>query len=303
MRAIPFFTIALGLAASIGMSGTALAQQRTQEVSFQVAGQKVVGTLELPAGAAATSAAPPVVLMLHGFTGSRHELATPAVKEGIFAHAAKAWAGQGLASLRIDFRGSGQSEGQFADTTISGQAIDALAAIEFLKTQKAVDASRLAVVGWSQGGAVATLVAARSPSPIRAVALWAPVAVPSDTFPGFLGADYVKKGLASGGQPVTTKLPWGAEVSLKTAFFEDLYKVSPVAELARYAGPVFVAVGSKDPVVTPQPAMGQLLLSYHRGPGELWLRPMDHSFNAFVDATTLDEMIGATAGFFQRNLR
>ena len=70
MRAIPFFTIALGLAASIGMSGAALAQQRTQEVSFQVAGQKVVGTLELPAGAAATSAAPPVVLMLHGFTGS-----------------------------------------------------------------------------------------------------------------------------------------------------------------------------------------------------------------------------------------
>ena len=76
-----------------------------------------------------------------------------------------------------------------------------------------------------------------------------------------------------------------------------------VAVHSRAADAVFVAVGSKDPVVTPQPAMGQLLLSYHRGPGELWLRPMDHSFNAFVDATTLDEMIGATAGFFQRNLR
>ncbi len=279
-----------------GLAGTARAGE---VVSFQVAGQKVVGTLELPAGVAA----PPVVLMLHGFTGSRNELATPAVKEGIFARAAQAWAAQGLASLRIDFRGGGDSEGTFADTTLSGQAADALAAIDYLKTLKSVDASRLALVGWSQGGAVATMVATRSTSPIRAVALWAPVSNPAATYPAFLGHDYVKRGLASGGQAVSTKLPWGAEVSLRTPFFEELYRFSPVAELAQYSGPVFVAVGTNDPVVTPQPAMGQILLSYHRGVGELWVRTMDHSFNAFMNTTTLDELVQATAGFISKHIR
>ncbi|WP_088284692.1 S9 family peptidase [Ideonella sp. A 288] len=294
MRHFKLLAACIGVASLSAVSAAVLAQQ---VVSFQVAGQKVVGTLELPANVSTA----PVVLMLHGFTGSRNELATPAVKEGIFAHAAKAFAAQGLASLRIDFRGSGESEGQFEDTTLTGQAADALAAIDFLKTLKSVDVSRLSVVGWSQGGAVATMVAARSATLVRSVALWAPASVPAATYPAFLGVEYVKSGLASGGKAVSTKLPWGAEVSLKTAFFEDLYKVSPVAELARYSGPVFVAVGTNDPVVTPQPAMGQVLLSYHPGPGELWVRPMDHSFNAFVNATTLDEMVDATSAFIRRH--
>lgn len=296
MRVLPSLAAGLGLAMCLLTGAPAWAQQ---VVSFTVAGQKVLGTLELPAGVAR----PPVVLMLHGFTGSRNELATPAVKEGLFAHAAQAWARQGIASLRIDFRGSGESDGSYADTTLSGQATDALAAIAYLKTLTTVNAKRLAVVGWSQGGAVATMVAARSPQRPRAVALWAPVAMPSATFPAFLGADVVQRGLASGGQAVTTQLPWGAEVALKTPFFEDLYKVSPVTELSRYRGPVFVAVGTQDAVVKPQPAMGQVLLDYHPGGGELWVRPMDHSFNAFQGAAQFDELVAATGRFLRRHLR
>ena len=100
---------------------------------------------------------------------------------------------------------------------------------------------------------------------------------------------------------VTTKTPWGRELALKTGFFEDLFKIDPVAELAGYRGPVFVAVGSNDQVINPQPAMGQILLSYHRGSGVLWVRPMDHSFNSFQTADTLDELIDATRTFIERN--
>lgn len=270
-----------------------------QIVSFRVGGQKVVGTLELPAEATS----PPVVLMLHGFKGSRDEMTTPLVKEGVFAHAAKRLAAQGLASLRIDFRGGGDSEGSFEDTTISAQADDALAAIDYLRTVSAVDASRLAVLGWSQGGAVATLVAARSRHQPVAIVLWAPVSNPGVTLPTLLGADFAKRALASKGRAVTTQLPWGQDVTLKSGYFEDLHRLSPAAELARYPGPVFVAVGTKDPVVTPQPAMGQLLLNYHRGPHELWVRPMDHRFDVFNTDATLDELVDASAAFIFRHSR
>lgn len=273
--------------------------QAAEQVVFHVAGQKLVGTLELPASATPA----PVVLMLHGFTGSRHELATPSVPEGIFARAAKDLAAQGLASLRIDFRGGGDSEGRFEDTTLHGQLTDALAAVELLATLKSVDASRLTVLGWSQGGAVATMVAARSTRPVQSVVLWTPVANPAANFADFLGADYVKAGLASGGKALTHKMPWGAEIALKTAFFEDLYRVSPVAELARYRGPVFVAVGTQDTVVRPQPAMGELLLNYHPGPNQLWVRPMDHTFNAFTNADTLAQLVRDSAAFIQRYQR
>jgi cephalosporin-C deacetylase-like acetyl esterase len=184
---------------------------------------------------------------------------------------------------------------------LAGQIKDALAAVDFLQTEKAVDASRLSLVGWSMGGAVASAVAGRSTHPICAVALWAPLTNPPMTFSGFLGADYMASGLNSGDTVVTTKTPWGKEIALKAGFFEDLFRIDPIAELARFRGPVFVAAGSNDEVIKPQPAMSRTLLTYHLDPGELWVRSMDHSFNAFRTSATVDELIAATLQFIQKN--
>lgn len=268
-------------------------------VSFRVDGQKVVGTLEVPDG----TAKPAVILLLHGFNGNRNELEIPSLKQGVFVRAANAWAKQGLASLRIDFRGGGDSEGSFADTTISGQVKDALAAIEFLQTQSSVDPKRLALVGWSQGGAVAAIAAGRTKQRLAALALWNAETMPAATIEALFGPELVKSGLGSAGRATAVKLPWGVEVSLKTAFFEDLFAVDPVAELAKYPGPLFVAVGTKDTLIYPQPQSGRLLLAYHQGIGELWVRPMDHAFNVFEETRTIDELIEATGAFVARHLR
>jgi dienelactone hydrolase len=274
-----------------GISAAVQAAERT--VAFAVDGQKVVGTLALPDGVAS----PPVILMLHGFTGSRDELEIPAVKEGIFERSARMWADKGVASLRIDFRGSGDSDGEFKDTTLDGQVKDALAALDFLAAGGEVDRTKMAVVGWSMGGAVGSAVAGRTTHPLTSVTLWAPATNMASSLTFLMGPDFIRKGLASGGKPVTGKLPWGADVSLRTGFFESLYKIDPVAEITRYHGPLLVAVGSKDETVFPQPAAGEVLLGYHDGPEELLVWPMDHVFNAFQDAETVDELIAKTGDF------
>lgn len=274
-------------------SGVAQAAPIEKIVVFKVDGQTVVGTLELPEG----RKRPPVVLLLHGFKGSRDELQIPSLNEGIFKRAADAWAARGLASLRIDFRGGGDSEGAFEDTTISGQAKDALAALEFLQTEESIDPSRISLVGWSQGGAVASLVAGQTPYPLTAVALWNPLSMPASTMMANFGGDTVNAGLASQGDAVPVTMPWGLKTALKPAYFQDLFSIDPVAELARYSGPVFVAVGTKDDIIYPQPQSGQMLLAYHNGPGELWVRPMDHIFNVFQETATVDELIDATGTF------
>jgi len=298
------FGVLMVLLAQYPACASAATTQKT--ISFQVDGQKVVGTLELPDGAVK----PAVILLLHGFKGSRNELEIPSLKEGVFTRAANAWAAKRLASLRIDFRGGGDSEGSFEDTTISGQVKDALAAIEFLQTEKSIDPTRMALVGWSQGGAVAEITAGRTKRRLAAVALWNPVILPAATSEAILGVDVVKAGLAGGGRATSFKLPWGAEASLKTAYFEDLFSVDPVADLARYTGPVFVAVGTNDTAIYPQPELGRMLLAYHGGSGrgsvrgadELWVRPMDHVFNVFQETHTVDELIEATGAFVAKHL-
>lgn len=277
-------------------SGAAFAAEKV--IDFQVDGKKIVGTLNVPDGVTK----PPAILLLHGFTGSRNELEIPAVKEGIFARAARMWAEKGVASLRIDFMGSGDSEGDYADTTMQGQVNQALAALDFLAAAPEVDKDKLALVGWSMGGAVGSAVAARTEQELDAVALWAPGTNMGSAMTFILGPDTVKKGLAAGDAAVEGTLPWGAKVSLKGPFFQSLYLIDPVAEISEYDGPLLVAVGSKDDVVFPQPAAGQVLLDYHEGDEELIVWPMDHAFNAFENAETVDKLVNATGDFIAKHL-
>ncbi|WP_395676122.1 alpha/beta hydrolase family protein [Inquilinus sp.] len=281
------------------LSAAAAGQAAEKNVEFTVDGQTVVGTLNLPDGVVK----PPAVLLLHGFTGSRDELEIPAAKEGIFRRAARIWAARGFASLRIDFRGNGDSGGAFADMTLQGQVKDALAALDLLASEGEVDKDRIALVGWSMGGAVGAIVAGRTTHKLTSVSLWAPGTNMPASVALLFGADLVKQGLASGDAPVTAKLPWGAEVSLKSGFFRSLYAIDPVAEIARYKGPLLVAVGTKDDVVFPQPIAGQVLLDNHDGPEELWVQPMDHAFNAFEGVEMVDALIAKTGDFIAAGIK
>jgi alpha/beta superfamily hydrolase len=274
-----------------------LAAEKT--VRFAVDGQQVVGTLELPDGVAR----PPVILLLHGFESTRDELEIPSVKEGVFRRAARLWSSRGLASLRIDFRGGGDSDGKFADTTYSGQIRDALAAIDFLAASDDVDHERISVVGWSMGGAVACAAAGRTVHSLASVSLWAPATNMGSVMTFIFGPDVMRKGLAGGDKALTAKLSWGDQVTLRPAFFQDLFTVDPVAEIASYRGPLLVAVGTNDDIVFPQPASGKLILDYHKGPGELWVQPMDHIFNTQQDAAMVDRLIAKTGDFVQASLK
>lgn len=259
---------------------------------FPVLGQRVTGTLCLPRGGPA-----PVVLMLHGFTGSRDEMPVAGVGEGVFSRSARRLAQQGLASLRIDFRGSGTSEGDFSDTTYEGQIADAVAAVQVLQAEPRVQGQRLALLGWSQGGLVAATVAGRLKSPL-ATALWAAVADPVESLGGTMGPEVLAAGLKTGNVALPIHLSW-KDIALKQGYFDGMMALNPVAELAAYAGPLFVAHGLWDTAVLPHAA--DRFLAAHTGPHQAWIEAMDHSFNATQGPEMLDRLLDATALFFRQN--
>lgn len=288
MRPALWFAAALTL-----LPAPILAEEHT--IRFAVEGQTVVGTLSLPPGDPA-----PVVLLFHGFTGSRDELPVAGTDEGVFSRTARLLRDEGIASLRIDFRDSGESDGAFEFTTYERQVADGLAALDWLAAEPRVRGDRIALIGWSQGGLVATAVAGRSNRPV-AVALWAAVADPVPTMTGALGEAAVAAGLAAGpDEAVPITLPWGAEIALRRGFFEGMAAFSPTAEIAAWRGPLFVAQGSRDDLVPP--ASAEALIAAHSGPHALWMQDMDHVFNVFGGPETLDALVAATLDFFAPHL-
>ncbi|WP_341211691.1 alpha/beta fold hydrolase [uncultured Limimaricola sp.] len=262
----------------------------SDRVAIEVEGTEVFGTLALPPDGPA-----PTVLLLHGFTGDRDELDIAGTGEGVFRRTARLLAEAGYASLRIDFRGSGEStEGfAFADTTFESQIADAGAALDWL-AQDDRTAGPLYLIGWSQGGLVAATLAGRG-ADIEAMALWAAVADPQITFSTLFGAEVLAAGVMSE-TPTTVTLPWEAQVTLGQPFFEGIIEADPVGEMSSYDGPLFVAQGTNDATV--DPAQAEMLLGAHEGREELWLREMDHTFDAFEGPERLDEMVAATVAFF-----
>lgn len=69
---------------------------------------------------------------------------------------------QGIAVLRYDDRGVAKSTGDFSSATSDDFADDAESAVEFLRTRRDVDPNKIGIVGHSEGGLIAPIVAARS---------------------------------------------------------------------------------------------------------------------------------------------
>lgn len=75
---------------------------------------------------------------------------------------------QGLAVLRIDDRGTAESEGDFSKATSMDFATDVIASMKWLTTQKEIDPLRIGLIGHSEGGMIAPMVAAMQPTPAPA---------------------------------------------------------------------------------------------------------------------------------------
>jgi pimeloyl-ACP methyl ester carboxylesterase len=117
---------------------------------------KLAGTLTIPRGAKSS----PAVILITG-SGSQDR------NETVFGHRpflvlADYLTRRGIAVLRVDDRGIGGSSAGASTATTENFAGDILAGIEFLKAHKEINPKQIGLIGHSEGGMVAPIVAARS---------------------------------------------------------------------------------------------------------------------------------------------
>lgn len=146
---------------------------RIGAVNFTNGDVSLAGTLTLPEG---PGPFPAVVLVTGSGAQDRDE---NIFGFKVFATLADHLTRQGIAVLRYDDRGVGDSTGSIAQSTADDFAQDALAAIEQLTKVPTIDGNRIGILGHSEGGTVAAIAAAKSPT-VKFVVMLAGPGLPGD---------------------------------------------------------------------------------------------------------------------------
>ena len=148
---------------------------REELVAYQggTEGVRLGATLTLPSGGGPF---PAVVLIAGSGPQARDE---NAFGHPIFLVLADYLTRHGIAVLRYDKRGLGQSTGDLATATSADFAADANAGVAYLKTRPEIDSRQIGLIGHSEGGVVAPMVANMNPI-VAFIVLMAGPAVPGD---------------------------------------------------------------------------------------------------------------------------
>jgi pimeloyl-ACP methyl ester carboxylesterase len=131
---------------------------------------------------------------------------------------------QGIAVLRYDDRGTAASTGDFNASTTQDFASDVEAGIAYLRTRAEIDAERIGLIGHSEGGLIAPMVAVANPEAVAFIVLMAG--------PGLTGEEilYMQSGLIASASGATEEAIANSRVEQEALF--KVLKEAPDADVA-----------------------------------------------------------------------
>jgi len=201
----------------------------TRKISFENAsGHNLAALLDMPEGDEPIAYA----LFAHCFTCSKDY-------KGV-VRVSRALVGEGIAVLRFDFTGLGESEGDFADTTFSSNVADLVAAAEYMDRE--LEAPKL-LIGHSLGGAAVLHAGAQIPSATAVATLAAPSS--TDHLAGVIRSSSAE---IEGAGEAEVQIG-GRSFKIRKEFLEDLSVVNMRDAVSRLERPLLVCHSPEDRTV------------------------------------------------------
>lgn len=176
------------------------------------------------------------ILLLHGFGTNKDEV------NSVYKEMASMFEAEKMVSLRIDFFGYGESDGEPEESSLDTMIADAKSAFEYLRGLPYVETLSISIVGFSLGAAIAMLLT-KSVS-CRALALLSPTLHLSNDFTAFLGKT-VMDDLNRCNHFLEVDLSW-RKIKIGRKFYNSLFQHTPLAAIKNYSGSLFCIAGEKD---------------------------------------------------------
>ena len=224
------------------VAAVTLLQPNTNPKNIEIPGTRgnIPATIQLPAKSARGEELPLVVLC-HGFTGNRQG-------DGHFAPLAEDLAAHGIATVRLDFAGCGDSTEPYANYTLANMAADVDSVIGYM--QATYGTGKTALVGHSMGGRLASLYPQLGQYPVTALALWSPANGTGLQGLEFLSIDNFAavEELAARADAEGSVAAWGVELS--AAYIDGMRDSDPNAALQGSGLPVLLTYSGNERILS-----------------------------------------------------
>jgi uncharacterized protein len=269
---------------------------KTLSVSIPSRGVQVPAILTVPT----VEGKAPLVVMAHGHGGSKDEA-------GGFTAIAEELARKGIASIRMDFPGCGQSKEPFTENNVTNMVADVEASRQFAIAASSIDTKRVGMFGYSMGGRIAILSARRAT--YRSLALLAPVATDGlGSMYTFMGGQSSLKALAEKAKAdghVVFKTIFGQTQDLGLKWFTDNESAKCIETIGAYTGPILFVHGSVDTIID-QSVIDESAAAAKKSSGveRVTIEGADHGYGFYGgEARLKTETVNAIASFFAKTLR
>jgi alpha-beta hydrolase superfamily lysophospholipase len=218
-------------------------------------GVGLAGTLTMPHHAAGVRV--PAVVMITGSGPQDRDEATPAIPGWRpFRQIADALGRRGIAVLRMDDRGVGGSDAGPAGATSADFADDIRAALAYLRTRDDVEPSRLALIGHSEGGMIAPMIAESDPTVRAIVVIAGPSRTGREVSDQQVRAALVARGLT--GEALEAAIATNDRLRdvqvAANPWLGFWFEHDPIATAKRVSQPVLILQGATDTQVSPDQA-------------------------------------------------
>ena len=224
------------------VAAVTLLQPNTNPKNIEIPGTRgnIPVAIQLPAKSARGEELPLVVLC-HGFTGNRQG-------DGHFAPLAEDLAAHGIATVRLDFAGCGDSTEPYANYTLANMAADVDSVIGYM--QATYGTGKTALVGHSMGGRLASLYPQLGQYPVTALALWSPANGTGLQGLEFLSIDNFAavEELAARADAEGSVAAWGVELS--AAYIDGMRDSDPNAALQESGLPVLLTYSGNERILS-----------------------------------------------------
>ena len=224
------------------VAAVTLLQTNTNPKNIEIPGTRgnIPATIQLPAKSARGEEMPLVVLC-HGFTGNRQG-------DGHFAPLAEDLAAHGIATVRLDFAGCGDSTEPYANYTLANMAADVDSVIGYM--QATYGTGKTALVGHSMGGRLASLYPQLGQYTVTALVLWSPANGTGLQGLEFLSIDNFAavEELAARADAEGSVAAWGVELS--AAYIDGMRDSDPNADLQESGLPVLLTYSGNERILS-----------------------------------------------------